>query len=53
MIDSMTTYHFAAVIEKDGDGWFAFCPELQCCYTSGETFEDPRPCTVTKKRPDR
>ena len=38
----MKTYHFAAVIEKDEDGYYAFCPELQGCYASGETFEDAR-----------
>ena len=38
----MTTYHFAAVIEKDQDGYYAFCPELQGCYTSGDTFEEAR-----------
>ena len=38
----MTTYRFAAVIEKDEDGYFAFCPELQGCYASGATFEEAR-----------
>lgn len=38
----MTTYHFAAVIEKDEDGYYAFCPELQGCYSSGSTFEEAR-----------
>jgi len=38
----MKTYRFAAVIEKDEDGYYAFCPELQGCYTSGETFEEAR-----------
>jgi len=38
----MKTYHFAAVMEKDADGYFAFCPELQGCYTSGQTFEEAR-----------
>lgn len=38
----MTIYHFAAVIEKDADGYFAFCPELKGCYTSGDTFEEAR-----------
>lgn len=38
----MKTYHFAAIIEKDEDGYFAFCPDLQGCYTSGETFEEAR-----------
>jgi predicted RNase H-like HicB family nuclease len=38
----MTTYRFAAVIQKDEDGYYAFCPELQGCYTSGKTYEDAR-----------
>ena len=38
----MTTYHFAAVIEKDEDGYYAFCPERQGCHTSGDTFEEAR-----------
>jgi len=38
----MRTYHFAAVIEKDEGGYYAYCPELQGCYTSGETFEQAR-----------
>ncbi len=38
----MTIYRFAAVIEKDENGYYAFCPELQGCYTSGETFEEAR-----------
>jgi len=29
-----------AVIEKDKDGYFAYCPELQGCYTSGATYEE-------------
>ncbi|MDD4651838.1 MAG: type II toxin-antitoxin system HicB family antitoxin [Methanothrix sp.] len=32
-------YHFSVVIEKDKDGYFAFAPELQGCYTQGETYE--------------
>ena len=36
----MTTYHFSAVIEKDENDYYAFCPELQGCYTSGGTFEE-------------
>ena len=38
----MNVYRFAAVIEKDEDGYYAFCPELQGCYASGETFEEAR-----------
>ena len=36
----MSTYKFSVVIEKDSDGYFAFCPELQGCYTQGETYEE-------------
>ena len=36
----MKNYQFAAVIEKSADGHYAFCPELQGCYTSGETYEE-------------
>ncbi len=28
------------VIEKDGNGYFAFCPELQGCYTQGNSYEE-------------
>lgn len=38
----MTTYRFAAIIEKDENGYYAFCPDLQGCYTSGVTFEEAR-----------
>ncbi|MFA5779136.1 MAG: type II toxin-antitoxin system HicB family antitoxin [Elusimicrobiota bacterium] len=31
---------FSVVIEKDATGYFAFCPELQGCYTQGETYEE-------------
>jgi len=36
----MRTYRFSVVIEKDADGYFAFCPELQGCYTQGDTYEE-------------
>ncbi len=36
----MKTYRFSVVIEKDEDGYFAFCPELQGCYTQGDTYEE-------------
>src|SRR5438067_2524548 len=28
------------VIEKDEDGYFAYCPPLQGCYTQGDTLEE-------------
>lgn len=36
----MFTYKFSVVIEKDSDGYYAFCPELQGCYTQGDTYEE-------------
>ena len=36
----MKNYRFSIVIEKDKEGYFAFCPELQGCYAQGETYEE-------------
>ncbi len=36
----MKPYRFSVVIEKDDEGFFAWCPELQGCYTQGATYED-------------
>lgn len=36
----MQSYRFSAVVERDKDGYFAFCPELQGCYTQGDSYED-------------
>jgi predicted RNase H-like HicB family nuclease len=36
----MKSYRFSVIIEKDQDGYFAFCPELQGCYTQGDTYEE-------------
>jgi predicted RNase H-like HicB family nuclease len=27
------------IVEKDEDGYFAYCPLLQGCYTQGDTYE--------------
>ena len=35
----MKNYRFSVVIERDEEAYFAFCPELQGCYTQGETYE--------------
>ena len=35
----MKTYKFSVVVEKDNEGYFALCPELQGCYTQGATYE--------------
>ena len=36
----MRNFRFSVVIEKDDDGYFAFCPEMQGCYTQGATYEE-------------
>ncbi len=36
----MGKYKVSVVIEKDKDGFFAYCPELQGCYTQGDTYEE-------------
>ncbi len=36
----MKAYRFSVVIEEDDDGFYAYCPELQGCYTQGETYEE-------------
>ena len=36
----MKTYKFSVIIEKDVEGFFAFCPKLQGCYTQGNTSEE-------------
>ena len=36
----MVNYRFSVVVEKDDDGYFASCNELQGCYTQGETYEE-------------
>ena len=35
----MKVYRFSVVIEKDKDGYFVYCPELQGCYSQGDTYE--------------
>ncbi|OIO44871.1 MAG: HicB family protein [Parcubacteria group bacterium CG1_02_36_42] len=36
----MKNYRFSIAIEKDQDGYFAFCPELQGCYAQGDNYEE-------------
>ena len=36
----MRSYKFFVIIEKDKDGYYAFCPELQGFYTQGNTYEE-------------
>jgi predicted RNase H-like HicB family nuclease len=36
----MKNFKLSVVIEKDKDGYYAYCPELQGCYTQGNTYEE-------------
>ena len=36
----MKNYHFSIVVEKDENGYFVFCPELQGCYSQGDGYEE-------------
>ncbi|HLC37123.1 MAG TPA: type II toxin-antitoxin system HicB family antitoxin [archaeon] len=36
----MRNYKISVVVEKDKDGYFAFCPQLQGCYSQGATYEE-------------
>lgn len=36
----MKQYKFPVIIEKDADGYYAFCPDLQGCYSQGDTYEE-------------
>ena len=37
---SAKEFNVSVVIEKDEDGYYAFCPALQGCYTQAETYEE-------------
>jgi len=36
----MKRYLLDVVIEKDKNGYFAYCPLIQGCYTQGDTYEE-------------
>ncbi len=36
----MKRYNFSIIIERDQDGFYVFCPELQGCYSQGDTYEE-------------
>jgi predicted RNase H-like HicB family nuclease len=36
----MKNFRFSVIIEKDNEGYFATCNELQGCYTQGDTYEE-------------
>ena len=36
----MNRWYLPVIIEQDADGYFARCPQLQGCYTQGDTYEE-------------
>lgn len=36
----MKEFNFPIIIEKDKDGYSAFCPSIQGCYAQGDTYEE-------------
>jgi len=36
----MANYRISVLVEKDTDGYFAFSPDLQGCYSQGESYEE-------------
>ncbi len=36
----MDRFKFSGIIEKDEDGYYAFTPDLDGCYTQGGTYEE-------------
>ncbi|MBF0548186.1 MAG: type II toxin-antitoxin system HicB family antitoxin [Candidatus Riflebacteria bacterium] len=36
----MKKYRFPIIVEHDDDGYYAYVPTLQGCYTQGDTYEE-------------
>ncbi len=36
----LRSYRLSVVVQKDAEGCNAFCPELQGCYTHGDSYEE-------------
>ncbi len=34
------TYKINVVVEKDADGYYAYCPDLKGCQTQGDSLEE-------------
>jgi len=37
---SMKNYRFSVIIEKDIDEYYAYAPDLQGCYSQGDSYEE-------------
>lgn len=33
-------FNIPIIVEKDEDGYFAYAPDLQGCYTQGDTYKE-------------
>ena len=40
VVGCMKNYKVSIVVEKDKNGYYAYCPELQGCYSQGATYEE-------------
>ena len=36
----MQKFKVSIVVEKNKNGYYAYCPELQGCYSQGDTYEE-------------
>ena len=36
----MQTYRLSVVVERDEDGYYAYCPQLRGCYSQSDTYEE-------------
>ncbi len=36
----MKKHLFTIVVEKDADGYMAYCPQLQGCYAQGDSYKE-------------
>jgi len=36
----MNNLRFTVISEKDSDGYYLYCPELQGCYSQGDTYDE-------------
>lgn len=36
------SYQISVVIEKDEDGYYAYCPQLEGCQSQGNTIEEAK-----------
>ena len=40
LLRHMKQYDLPIIVEQDKEGYFVTCPELQGCYSQGDTYEE-------------